>query len=172
MLAMLASLAAFTGVLASGASGAGAAPARPSAVVAYKCTPNARTFAIPSTADIRVTVNTCVRVTTSAPNGPRSVQALADVSWERGQPRVFAAFDSFKVIVRLERSDNVIQEVTCELGGVIGSSGSGLHTCGPTIAANKGSARTWTSDGYVYADINNDGVGYQPPWYLTGSPRA
>lgn len=168
---LLAVLVLFVGVGGVVAVPAGAEDAGAQVIVARKCRDNPRTFALPASADISVNVRTCVWSDKSCPGCAEEVAAGAEISWSRGQPRVYAAFDSFKVIVRLERSDDVIgSSLTCEVKSIIGSSGSGSYNCSPTNYANKGSATTWTGDGWVSVDINNDGKGRLSAWELTGSP--
>jgi hypothetical protein len=155
--AMLTMLVAIGGVFAATASPADAASA---------CHTNDRRFSVPGE-DLNVHVQLCVG--TGIINGVESVHATARVSWDRSVPNIVNSFDFFSVTVRLERADRVIRDNECEVHQRIGGSARGAAPVCSTSWVEKGAARTWTADGIVTYDINNDGKG-RFTWDLTGSP--
>lgn len=134
------------------------------AQAASACHATTEEFAIPGALDPEVTVTLCVRTSGS------NVYATALVEWDRaslgnmGDPD----FESFLLNLRLERSDSSIRSASCNLNTAINSHRDGQFGC-TTAQVAKGSSTSWTADGTVSYNIDNDGLGAQS-WQLHGSP--
>ncbi|WP_018657413.1 hypothetical protein [Actinomadura flavalba] len=125
-------------------------------------------FAIP----VDVTVNLCVTASGDL------VYARGTVHWERGTGSMGDGFDRFALKMRLERNDADIKTATCTTtkninerrdSHAIPPEGWALY-CRP-ISASKGSAKTWTADGTIIYNYNNDGKGDYTS-QLNGTPRV
>ncbi|GAA3875903.1 hypothetical protein GCM10022243_46010 [Saccharothrix violaceirubra] len=137
----------------------GTANAAPSA-----CRTSTKSFDIPNNLDPTVHIELCVR------QDDADVIATAHVEWNRGSiGTVGQAFDTFDFDLRLERDDVTQSRAACNVKDRINDQKNGDHYC-YTSWKRKGSAKTWSADGTVKYNINNDGKG-DYTWQLTGTPR-
>ncbi|MEV6965095.1 hypothetical protein AB0M47_08245 [Hamadaea sp. NPDC051192] len=80
-----------------------------------------------------------------------------------------AKFDGFYVHPQLQLNDITKKEGSCNFENNIDENASGTRGCLITIAGP--TSGTWTLDGWFNYDENSDGMGYQGPRYITGSPE-
>ncbi|GIG90417.1 hypothetical protein [Plantactinospora endophytica] len=130
------------------------------------CNPSSKTFNIPNALDVEVTVLLCVRTASGG-----MVYATGLVEWNRGNIGNISdnTFENFILNLRLERDDADIRETACNVRTAINNYRDGQLGC-TTAQAAKGKTTTWTADGNVVANIDNDGNG-NSTWSLGGSPR-
>ncbi|MFI6522313.1 hypothetical protein ACIBF1_42670 [Spirillospora sp. NPDC050679] len=120
---------------------------------------------------VNVTAELCVR-----PSGDGYVLASGYLFWDRGTGSMGDGFDRFDLQLRLERSDAVVTSTNCTATAAINRYRDSFSLppegyavrCG-SIIATKGSARTWSADGQIIFNYNNDGKGDFTS-QLTGSP--
>lgn len=84
-------------------------------------------------------------------------------------------FDNLEIVVNLERrvngtsEDRVVEQHTCDITSRVNDHHSGIVTCKTPIHSGYSAAYNWSGDGYLRADIDNDGDGAKL-WFIHGSP--
>lgn len=163
------------GVALACATTFGVAPA--TAAVPDKCNANyqSKTFDTPGS-DVTFKIKLCVSLNSST----GKYHAYAMGSWSGGGNYVVGEMDKFRLGLRLERSDALMRYASCEFRSGINwiEADSFKPSDIPTIisgecdlntdSTNSGGG-TWTADGKIIYNINNDGDG-DKTWELAGSP--
>jgi len=144
-------------VTAAGAVVAFGAPAQ----AAPTCKTSAKDFALPGTADEKVTVKLCIA---KISGGHKATATVTAYSWDSSQyedPR----FDDFGITLRVERKNVVKESRKFPLPWVSHPNQTRTYT----LHDYGGSAGGWSADATVRWDINNDGKG-GGNWGLAGTP--
>ncbi|WP_406282496.1 hypothetical protein [Embleya sp. NBC_00896] len=134
------------------------------AAITQNCRSNEKSFSIPGSRDVSVTVDLCVQR-----DGSR-YRAKAYVSWGSWAGMPSNAFDNFNVTLRLERNDATQKSQGVNLTSMINHPSDYNHNVSwPTAWVTSSARGGWSADGVVDYDINNDGRGGKK-WDLYGSP--
>lgn len=133
---------------------------------------NLKNYDLPNKTDLQVVAQPCVK------RDGNKLYAYLRVDWTpRYKPWYGSArkFDSFKIVAHLERrlngssSDRVIAKHTCDITSQINDANDGIVTCKTPVYTAYDSDYDYSSDGYIRADIDNDGESWSD-WNIHGSP--
>lgn len=94
------------------------------------------------------------------------------VSWEDGGGGATDGdrkLDGLVMHLNVERYDTPYVRDSWSLAGLVNRNESGTWAS-PTIYATSTLRGGWTGDGYVKYDVDRDGEGWLPTWWLHGSP--
>jgi hypothetical protein len=129
-------------------------------------------YDLPNKTDLQVVVVPCVKRDGS------KLYAYFTLDWyPMNYPWLGSArkFDSFQIVVNLERrlngdsTDRVVEQHTCDITSRVNDHNSGIVTCKTPVYNGYSSAYNYSGDGYIRADIDNDGEGADL-WFIHGSP--
>jgi hypothetical protein len=133
---------------------------------------NLKVYDLPNKTDLQVVVLPCVKRDGS------KLYAYLRVDWTpMNWPWLGSArkFDSFKIVAHLERrlngssADKVIASHTCDITSSINDNNGGVVTCKTPVYTAYDPDYNYSGDGYIAADIDNDGKG-ESTWSVHGSP--
>ncbi len=80
-------------------------------------------------------------------------------------------FDGFTIHVQAQKNNVTSSEDYCTgIATAINAADSGTADC--LISVSSPASGTWTTDGWLHWDENNDGIGWTGPRYITGSPSV
>jgi hypothetical protein len=131
-----------------------------------------KVYDLPLKTDLQVVVLPCVK------RDGNKLYAYLRVDWTPMNTPWFGSghkFDSFKIVAHLERRvngssyDRVIASHTCDVTSQINDHNDGIVTCKTPIYTAYDPDYDYSSDGYISADIDNDGKGAST-WSFHGSP--
>lgn len=131
-----------------------------------------KVYDLPNKTDLQVVVVPCVK------RDGNKLYAYLRVDWTPMNWPWFGSarkFDSFKIVAHLERrangssSDRVIAKHTCDITSQINDANGGIVTCKTPVYTAYDSDYNYSGDGYIRADIDNDGESWSD-WNFPGSP--
>lgn len=129
-----------------------------------KCSKNVKKFNLPDKPDVTVTVNLCIKRSSS--NG--RITAYASMKWDGSWPRG-TRFNDFDFLLLLERYDVTKERFTFPMDTAINSTTDGTRNFVPGLYRDRTARGGWSADGVITYDIAGDGDGNKL-WILTGSP--
>jgi len=133
---------------------------------------NLKVYDLPNKTDLQVVVLPCVK------REGNKLYASLRVDWTPMNWPWFGSahkIDSFKIVAHLERrangssSDRVIAKHTCDITSAINDANGGVVTCKTPVYTAYDPAYNYSGDGYIRADIDNDGESWSD-WNFHGSP--
>jgi hypothetical protein len=131
--------------------------------------------------DVDLSTDECYRVLTGA-DGLKYLNAFITVHWRPGSDgsddstnNTTAKYDGFEPHVQLQNNNDTKYEYWCSgfaariNDDFTNGDGVGDYVCSVNVYVPAG---TWTVDGWIEFDENNDGLSWQGPVYVQGGPSV
>lgn len=129
---------------------------------------SARTYSLPEST-VAITERTCFARTTSYPDGnPLYVfNGFEEIKWTGGGS---GKLDGFTAHLDIQKNDVSVAEAYCSgIGDNINAASTGTVYCMYSVSSP--SSGSWTADGWLHYDVNNDGKIWSMV-YVYGSPST